>query len=205
MSPLPASSTVLLLLLFLKGHHTGYFRAFSHLHRRFCFLDIADAILINYLDCCQSQDLQAVGPSRFLYYKLFRLNDRQFMISYYFNYFFFPTIVCSVYCLQRTDYNIYYNQSARLQSSFQFRAIINIIPFSTVVRYRRYRRLFAFVVEHHRSTMELYNKYFHRSIQHLDPSGMLNVPFSVYADKKRMNRYFKTNDDYRKLNVPWMW
>ncbi|XP_025196262.1 uncharacterized protein LOC112595324 [Melanaphis sacchari] len=52
--------------------------------------------------------------------------------------------------------------------------------------------------------MDFYNKHFHRLIRSVDPNGMLNVPFNVFTDEKCLQRYFKTNNDFRKLDVPWM-
>ncbi|KAE9529253.1 hypothetical protein AGLY_011929 [Aphis glycines] len=52
--------------------------------------------------------------------------------------------------------------------------------------------------------MDFYNKHFYRLIRSVDPNGMLNVPFNVFTDGKCLDRYFKTNNDFRKLDVPWM-
>uniref|UniRef100_A0A2S2PB17 Uncharacterized protein n=1 Tax=Schizaphis graminum TaxID=13262 RepID=A0A2S2PB17_SCHGA len=52
--------------------------------------------------------------------------------------------------------------------------------------------------------MDFYNKHFHRLIRSVDPNGMLNVPLNVFTDGKCLDRYFRTNNDFRKLDVPWM-
>ncbi|XP_022181551.1 uncharacterized protein LOC111041557 isoform X2 [Myzus persicae] len=52
--------------------------------------------------------------------------------------------------------------------------------------------------------MDFYNKHFHRLIRSVDPHGMLNVPLNVFTNEKCLDRYFKTNSDFRKLDVPWM-
>ncbi|CAI6358458.1 unnamed protein product [Macrosiphum euphorbiae] len=52
--------------------------------------------------------------------------------------------------------------------------------------------------------MDFYNEHFHRLIRGVDPNGMLNVPLNVFTDGKCLERYFKTNSDFRKLDVPWM-
>ncbi|VVC34425.1 Hypothetical protein CINCED_3A004373 [Cinara cedri] len=52
--------------------------------------------------------------------------------------------------------------------------------------------------------MDFCNKHFHQLIRHLDPNGMLNVPFNIFKEKTCIDRYFKTNDDFQKLDVPWM-
>ncbi|XP_026821278.1 uncharacterized protein LOC113559734 isoform X2 [Rhopalosiphum maidis] len=52
--------------------------------------------------------------------------------------------------------------------------------------------------------MDFYNKHFHRLISSVDPNGMLNVPLNVFTDGKCLDRYFRTNNDFRKLDVPWM-
>lgn len=53
--------------------------------------------------------------------------------------------------------------------------------------------------------MDFYNKNFHQLTRHLDPRGMLNVPVNVFTDIKCLDRYFRTNKDFQKLDVPWMW
>lgn len=42
-------------------------------------------------------------------------------------------------------------------------------------------------------------------IDQVDPSGTLNVLMNVYVDKEYLHKYFRTNNDFQRWNVPWMW
>lgn len=42
-------------------------------------------------------------------------------------------------------------------------------------------------------------------VRHVDPSGMLNVASNVFMDRQYLYRYFSTDKDFQKLDVPWMW
>lgn len=53
--------------------------------------------------------------------------------------------------------------------------------------------------------MDLYNTHFYQLVRHVDPGGMLNVAINVFTDKRYVERYFRTNNDFKKLDVPWMW
>ncbi|XP_050438290.1 uncharacterized protein LOC126844270 isoform X2 [Adelges cooleyi] len=49
--------------------------------------------------------------------------------------------------------------------------------------------------------MDFYNKNFYLMVRHVDPDGMLNVPLNVFTHKKCLGKYFKTCNDFKKLDM----